>query len=112
MLITLLVAGAALALVLILHYWTLWALAFLTPADDAGNHKRSLEMLLLLASSHVAHIAIYPALYYALVSTGGWGGFKGGADTASTSSMRPPAPIRRSVSPAMRPRVRFASSPC
>jgi Ion channel len=83
MLMTLLVAGGALALVLISHYWTLWGLAFLTPADDAGNHKRSLAMLLLLASSHLAHMAGYAVLFYVLIGLGGWGGFEKGVESAS-----------------------------
>jgi len=80
---TLFVAGGALALVLISHYWTLWGLAFLTPADDAGNHRRSLVMLLLLASSHLVHIGAYAVLFYALIGIGGWGGFERGVESAS-----------------------------
>jgi Ion channel len=83
MVVTVLVAVAALCAVLIAHYWTLWALAFVTPADDAGNHKRSILMLLLLASSHLAHMAAYAVLFSVLIAGGDWGGFQGEANTAS-----------------------------
>lgn len=80
---TLLAASTALCLVLIAHYWTLWGLAFVTPADDAGNHKRSILMLLLMTSSHLAHIAAYALLFALLIHSGDWGGFEGKAQAAS-----------------------------
>jgi hypothetical protein len=73
--ISVVVAIASLIAVLTAHYWTLWALAFITPTNDAGNHQRSLAMLLLLVSAHISHIVGYAVLLGVLIDLGGWGEF-------------------------------------
>lgn len=69
------IAVGALIVVLTAHYWTLWALAFITPMDDEGNHQRSLVMLILLVSAHLSHIVGYALLLGVLIDLGDWGQF-------------------------------------
>ncbi|XSG83376.1 MAG: ion channel [Methyloligella sp. ZOD6] len=69
------VAIGALVTVLAVHYWTLWALAYITPSNNADNHRRALLMLMLLISAHISHIAGYAVLLGLLIDLGGWGAF-------------------------------------